>query len=191
MVHQPDRTVRHSVEHCAACGRSLAQQAPERIERRQVFDLPEPKLEVTEHQAEVKICPCGCTNHAAFPPDVTAPAQYGSRLKSVGVYLKEYQLLPFERLTEIMRDLFACETFSEGTVANFAANCSRRLEPVDEIIRAQAAASDVAGFDETGVRAVGSLHWLHVVSTRWLTWYYAHKRRGRQAMDEAGVLPSV
>lgn len=189
MVEKPDRTVRHTVEHCAACGRSLAQQEPEHLERRQVFDLPEPKLEVTEHQAEVKTCPCGCINHAAFPPDVTAPVQYGPRLKSVGVYLKEYQLLPFERLTEIMRDLFACQTFSEGTVANFAADCSRRLEPVDEIIRAQVAGSDVAGFDETGVRAVGSLHWLHVVSTRWLTWYFAHKRRGRQAMDEADILP--
>jgi len=27
---------------------------------------------------------------------------------------KYVQLLPFERLTEIMRDLFACRTFSEG-----------------------------------------------------------------------------
>jgi transposase len=47
-----------------------------------------------------------------------------------------------------------------------------------------------AGFDETGVRATGSLHWLHTVSTRWLTWYFAHRRRGCRAMDAAEVLPS-
>jgi len=47
----------------------------------------------------------------------------------------------------------------------------------------------VAGFDETGVRATGSLHWLHTVSTRWLTWYFAHKRRGREAMNAANILP--
>ena len=47
----------------------------------------------------------------------------------------------------------------------------------------------VAGFDETGMRAVGSLHWLHTVSTEWLTWYFAHKKRGTDAMDAAGVLP--
>lgn len=189
MTEKPDRTVRHAIERCAGCGRSLAKQAPDRVERRQVFDLPEPKLEVTEHQAEVKTCACGCVNRAAFPPEAAAPVQYGLRVKSVAVYLKDYQLLPFERLTEIMRDLFACETFSEGTLANLSDACSRRLEPADEIIRTQASASDVAGFDETGVRATGSLHWLHTVSTRWLTWYYVHKRRGRKAMDAADILP--
>jgi transposase len=51
-----------------------------------------------------------------------------------------------------------------------------------------ATAAPVAGFDETGVRATGSLHWLHTVSTRLLTWYYAHKRRGREAIDAAGIL---
>ncbi|MEK6630849.1 MAG: DUF6444 domain-containing protein, partial [Acidobacteriota bacterium] len=118
MVTTPDRTVRHPVERCTGCGRSLADQAPDRVERRQVFDLPEPTLEVTEHQADVKTCPCGCVTRAAFPPEVTAPVQYGLRVKSVAVYLKEYQLLPFDRLTEILRDLFACDTFSEGTLAN-------------------------------------------------------------------------
>ena len=189
MVAKPDRTVRHPVERCSGCGRSLANQAPDRVERRQVFDLPEPKLEVTEHQAEVKTCACGCVNRAAFPPEVMAPVQYGLRVKSVAVYLQEYQLLPFDRLAEIMRDLFACDTFSEGTLANLSAACSRRLEPVDTFIRDLAAKAEVAGFDETGVRAAGSPHWLHTVSTRWLTWYFAHKRRGREAMDAANILP--
>jgi transposase len=188
MVEKPDRIVPHRVERCSACGRSLAGQEPDRVERRQVHDLPEPKLEVTEHQAEVKTCPCGCLNRAAFPPEAAAPVQYGPRVKSVGVYLGEYQLLPFDRLTEIMRDLFACESFSEGTLANFKADCSRRLEPVEAAIRDLATTAPVAGFDETGVRATGSLHWLHTVSTRLLTWYYAHKRRGAEAMDAAGIL---
>jgi transposase len=188
MVETPDRTVRHAVERCTQCGRTLDRQEPDRLERRQVFDLPEPRLEVTEHQAEVKTCPCGCVNRAVFPPEAAAPVQYGPRVKSVGVYLGEYQLLPFDRLAEIMRDLFACDSFSEGTVANFKADCSRRLEPIEAAIHDLASAAPVAGFDETGVRATGSLHWLHTVSTRWLTWYYAHKRRGCEAMDAAGIL---
>jgi transposase len=188
MVEKPDRIVPHRVERCSDCGRALDRQEPDRVERRQVHDLPEPKLEVTEHQAEVKTCPCGCVNRAAFPPEAAAPVQYGPRVKSVAVYLGEYQLLPFDRLAEIMRDLFACESFSEGTLANFKADCSRRLEPVEATIRDLAAVAPVAGFDETGVRATGSLHWLHTVSTRLLTWYYAHKRRGREAIDAAGIL---
>lgn len=187
-VETPDRIVRHRVERCSGCARSLAGQDPDRVERRQVHDLPEPKLEVTEHQAEVKTCPCGRVNRAAFPPEAAAPVQYGARVKSVAVYLGEYQLLPFDRLAEIMRDLFACESFSEGTLANFKADCSRRLAPVETTIRSLATAAPVAGFDETGVRATGSLHWLHTVSTRLLTWYYAHQRRGCEAMDAAGIL---
>ena len=189
MVEKPDRIVPHRVERCPGCGRSLARQDPDRVERRQVFDLPEPKLEVAEHQGEIKTCACGCVTRAAFPPEAAAPVQYGPRVRSVAVYLGEYQLLPFDRLAEIMRDLFACESFSEGTLANVKADCSRRLEPVEAAIRDLAAAAPVAGFDETGVRATGSLHWLHTVSTRFLTWYYAHKRRGRVAMDAAGILP--
>ena len=61
--------------------------------------------------------------------------QSGLRVKSVAVYLKEYQLPPFERLAAIMRDLFACGTFSEGTLDNFSADCSKRLEPIEAIIR--------------------------------------------------------
>jgi transposase len=190
MVDKPDHTVLHRVERCADCERSLADQAPDKIERRQVFDLPEPKLEVTEHQSEVKTCACGCCNRAAFPPDVTAPVQYGPRVKSVAIYLKEYQLLPFERLTEIMRDLFACPTLSEGTLANFSVACSKQLQPVDVFIRDLVAKSKVVGFDETGMRAVGSLHWLHTASTQYLTWYFAHKKRGSEAMDAAGILPN-
>ena len=189
MVEKPDHTLRHSVERCASCGRSLAKQVPDRVERRQVFDLPEPKMEITEHQSEVKTCACGYVNRAAFPPEVAAPVQYGPRLKSAAVYLRDYQLLPSDRLTEIMRDFFGCDTFSEGTLANIGADCSRRLEPVETTIRDLAAKADVAGFDETGMRAVGSLHWLHTISTQFLTWYYAHKRRGREAMDAAAILP--
>lgn len=189
MVPTPDHTVRHPVDRCTGCGRSLADQVPDRVERRQVFDLPEPKLEVTEHQADVKTCACGCVTRAAFPPEVTAPVQYGLRITSVAVYLKEYQLLPFDRLTEILRDLFACVTFSEGTLANMTTACATRLEPVEAIIRAQVVAAAVVGFDETGVRATGSLHWLHTASTQWLTWFFAHTRRGCDAMDAADILP--
>jgi hypothetical protein len=54
---------------------------PARIDRRQVFDLPEPKLEITEHQVEVKTCACGCLNRAAFPPEAAAPVLSCDRLE--------------------------------------------------------------------------------------------------------------
>jgi hypothetical protein len=92
----------------------LASQASDRIERRQILDLPEPKLEVFEHQAEVKTCACRCLNRAAFPPGAAAPVQQGCRLKGTAVYLEDCQLMPFDRLTEIKCDLFACGSGVNG-----------------------------------------------------------------------------
>jgi transposase len=92
-------------------------------------------------------------------------------------------------LTETMRDLLGLDTFSEGTLANLLRDSSERLESVDEHIRSLVAAAPVAGFDETGIRSEGRLHWLHTVSTDFLTWFFAHPKRGAEAMDEAGVLP--
>ena len=59
MVEKPDYTITYKVDQCLRCERSLKEQASERLERRQVFDIPPPKLEVTEHLAEVKTCHCG------------------------------------------------------------------------------------------------------------------------------------
>jgi hypothetical protein len=55
--------------------------------KRQVFDILPPKIEVTEHQAEVKYCEC-CkkTMTAAFPTGVHVPVQYGEVIRSWSLY---------------------------------------------------------------------------------------------------------
>jgi transposase len=57
-------------------------------------------------------------------------------------------------------------------------------------VRQGITASDVAGFDETGFRAEGRLAWVHCARTGKYTLLMAHPRRGRQAIEAMGVLPS-
>ena len=75
---------------------------------RQVFDLPEPQpLVVTEHRAhDCRCAACGAKTRASFPEGVNAPVQYGARITAFVIYLLHYQLLPEDRLVELMADLF-------------------------------------------------------------------------------------
>src|SRR6266849_6020668 len=59
-------------------------------ERRQVFDLPPLKLEVTEHRVRLKACAaCGHRNRGTFPEGVACGASYGPGVKSVLTYLNQ------------------------------------------------------------------------------------------------------
>jgi len=64
-----------------------------------------------------------------------------------------------------------------------------RIEPSVDAIKEQLIAADVAHFDESGLRVEGQLHWLHVASTDHLTHYDVHRKRGRDGMKAAGILP--
>ena len=65
------------------------------IKKRQVFDLAERALVVTEHQALLYRCEnCQCETKAAFPGGVVSPVQYGERVNGAAIYLNIQQLTP-------------------------------------------------------------------------------------------------
>ena len=91
---------------------------PQKTIRRQVFDLPSLRLQVTEHQSQIKVCPhCHFKNEGLFPKHVTQPTQYGPHLTSVLTYFSHYQLIPFNRLKQLTQDIFKA-TISQGTLVN-------------------------------------------------------------------------
>ena len=57
MVENPDKIIEHKVETCDHCGIDLKAIEASGFERRQVYDIPPIKIEVTEHQVEKKLCP--------------------------------------------------------------------------------------------------------------------------------------
>lgn len=190
MVDYPDHTVFYPVDQCQRCGRCLKNEASSDLEKRQVFDIPTIEVQISEHQAEIKLCShCGHLSKATLPEQVKAPVQYGPRLKAIAVYLRQYQLLPYNRTRELLRDLFSID-LSEGTLTNITETCSELLEqPLDEI-RKQLEQSAVVNFDETGSSIDGKRQWLHAASTPNLTYYEIHPKRGSQAMDQIGILPN-
>lgn len=186
---QVDKVVVHAVERCEHCGIGLTTTAAMDYEVRQVHDLPPLALRVIEHRAEIKCC-SACNQHSRgkFPADVSVPVQYGSGLRGLMVYLMNAQLLPSDRTREVLSEVFGC-TLSEGTLYNARQACSEQLAPVEQQIKQALVAAAVLHEDETGLRVNSKLWWLHVASTSALTYYFIHRKRGREAIDEMAVLP--
>lgn len=188
MVAEPDHIERHTISVCPHCLTDLQGLEPSQVEKRQVFDIPPVKVEVTEHQADVKQCPtCGQSVKGGFPLGVTQPVQYGPRLKAQAVYLSVYQLMPLARTCEVFEDLYG-HAPSQAWVLEALTDIVAPIGPVVEQIKQQITAAPVVHFDESGVRVEGRLNWLHVAGTERLTHYAIHPKRGREGMQAAGIL---
>jgi transposase len=188
-VAEPDKVVDHRPEICSGCGGALGPGTAGDYAARQVFDLPEPKpLIVTEHRAHSCRCAaCGATTRGAFPDEVKAPVQYGPRIAACVVYLQTYQLLPEDRLVELMAAVLGVKLCA-GTIANMSRACASRLRDFATKLRDLVSAAPVKHMDETGFRIGGKLQWLHVASTALMTLYRACAQRGDML---AGVVVGV
>ena len=150
-VCEPDEVVSHEPGDCV-CQRGLAEQPVHPVERRQVFELPERLFWVTEHQVVWKQCPdCGSMVCGEGPAHAPGPAQYGPRFKAMLVYMRDYQHLPYQRLTQFCGDILGMAV-SKGKI--------------EAALRTRLAEADVLHGDETGMRVEGVLHWIHTVCSQ-------------------------
>jgi transposase len=177
-ILQPDKIVEHPTPcSCAGCGWDVSVAPTEKIIKRQVFEIPAPRIIVTEHQVTVKKCPkCNATIQGSFPESVKAPVQYGARIKAVAAYLHHQHFIPEDRLSEVLEDLFGCR-ITPGTMANTTKAQAQAIEPVVAEIACSLKAAPIKHLDETGLRIGGKTKWLHVVSTENQTWYRVADRR--------------
>jgi transposase len=189
LCERPNRVVEHRPRECRSCHAPLDSAQVVGHRRQQVVEVVPARLRVTEHRLAVHRCrACGETTRGEFAGSARSGAQYGSGVKARVLYLQQYQLLPFQRTAEAMRDLFGCP-LSTGTVANIVRECADGLLETELKIKRSLRRSALIHADETGLRVEGRLHFVHVTSNERLTHYTAATGRGRTAMEEAGVLP--
>jgi transposase len=187
---ESDHIERHRPEACQHCQHLFTdEQLAIELKRRQVIDLPPLQVEVTEHQVECLACrKCGQVSAGQFPAGVTQLVQYGSGVKSLAVYLKSQQLLPYGRTQQILADLFGLSVV-QGTLENFMNAAAAKVAPVNEKIKAGLVAAEVVHYDESGFYIGGKRQWLHSVSTFHLTYYAPHSSRGNKALQAIGIMP--
>jgi transposase len=186
-VANPDRIVEHAATLCRHCCAGLDAGSAVGAEKRQVFDLPERMIEVTEHRAAIHCCPnCRGETRAAFPEGVVSPTQYGERIKAAAIYLNVQQLIPEDRAAQALNDLFGAPLICPASLVAWVGKKAQELSPVYEAIGRRVAEAAVRHLDETGYRIAGKLRWLHTTSSLAFTFYRAGEKRGDIPSDLQG-----
>lgn len=185
----PDRVEVHVPQACRGCGADLAAAPVVGAEVRQVFDLPPIELQVIEHQAQRRACGCGLVTAGVFPAHASAPTCYGPGVAALGAYLLGRQHLPIERTAECLAEVFGAPV-STGWLASLLPSAAAGLDGFLAIAREALTGAPVAHFDETGARVAARLNWIHVACNQHWTVLHLDAKRGKTAMDAAGVLPA-
>jgi transposase len=191
-VDNPDRVVWHRPVGCIGCGAVLGSAAAvAAVTRRQVFELPETRLRVVEHRlVSCRCAGCGRVSPPSAPPEVGAPAQYGSSVAALAVYLLVAHHVPVARTAQILADVLGAPV-STGWVAGLTARTATRLSGFADRVHAALRAAPVVHLDETGLRVCAGNRWLHVACTPLLTAYHLDDKRGAAAFEAMAILPAL
>lgn len=183
-VEKADKVQVHLPERCGICGRAIeANEAHRVVSKRQVFDLPEPKLEVTEHQLGEIEC-CGQAQCGEYPAYVTNSVQYGPGVRALVSKLSVDHKMPLEQISRLFTDLYGYELNSETIETALEQGCELAA-PLEAESKAQLQQAKVVHFDETGLRIDGKLQWLHTACNELYTHLFVHEKRGEEALRSA------
>jgi len=180
-VSVPDEIILHAPSSCTCCGRFFESNEISISQQRQVFDIPLIRLKVTEHQIGSVSC-CNQLQKGVFPSSVTAPTQYGERILSFSNLLNVSFGIGYDKISTLCSDLFQC-SFNVGTAVSANEKLYDLLTHYQEEIIDPICTSQVAHFDESGMRVAGSLHWFHTASTDLFCHLFVHKKRGQLALN--------
>jgi transposase len=148
-VADPDCVIEPMARACGHCGSPLDPKSAVRIEKRQVFDLAERPLMVTEHQAAIYRCAhCRGETRAAFPEGVVSPTQYGERMRAAAVYLNVQQLLPEDRTAQALSDLFDAPLICPASIVAWVGKKAQALRQVYQHIGVRVAEPKVRHLDD-------------------------------------------
>ena len=187
-VEQPDKAHVHLPSSCSTCGRTMrAEEKYSIVGKRQVFDLPEPKLEVIEHRLGQIEC-CGQVQSGQYPAYAKARVQYGPGVRALVTKLSIDHKMPLEQICGLFSDLYGYELNSE-TVESTLEQGHSLTAPLEAHLIQELKRATAVHFDETGLRVAGKLHWLHTAGNASYTYLFVHAKRGKKALQsEKSVL---
>lgn len=188
----PERTVDHYPQGACSCGTSLTGATDLGVTRSyQQEEIPVSVSQRVQHDLHDVKCPgCGTEHAASRPAGVpTTALSVGPRLRALCVYLVVHQHVPVARCRQLLADVTGAEV-STGFVHSCLKKASTLAAGAVVLIRKLIAASPVAGFDETTLRAgsAGEKKYVHgAFTSRYSAFWLGTRNLG--TMQEAGILP--
>ncbi len=189
---KPNIAIDHKVTICPHCGKPIPEGTSQTCEKTvQVVDVSGPMqpCSISNHNYYSIICP-HC-NEIVTAPSVTGDCKsvmYGPKLQTMVIYFSVVHSIPYNRIAEIMRDLFMVSSFSEGTVKNLLAKNKEKATPAYNGILPYIAKAKAAGMDETGAYINGELSWFWCLQSRKYCYVFADDSRGMLALERHGIL---
>lgn len=187
MSPTPDTVIEHRPTHCQQCGQDLMGFTYTEFQRRQVFDLPQPRLYVEEHRQMALLCTCGCLNTGQFPISVTAPVEYGPRIHAQSILFNIDYKLPFAKVRQLWADLTVVRhsgyAYNPATLTTAQTTLYEQLGSIETRVKEELQKATVCHFDETGLPVGGKLQWLHVACTALFSYLFVHPSRGQKALN--------
>ena len=183
---QPDHVEEHVPDKCKGC-QQLGQCKMKCCDTRYEYEV-QVETKLIAHKSMGCTCPLsGEKLKGNFPEGITGSKQYGA-----GVFALVNTLLTIGYVSvDRTKQLLSCLRIpiSTGAIQNMLEKAAVvAVKPIDRI-KDKVSSKDVVNFDETGLRAAGSLHWLHCACSGPWRFYTVHKKRGEEGMKAMGVLP--
>lgn len=188
----PDRTIEHKAVVCPHCGHLIPDDAEQAcvktIQEIEIAGPMQPCI-ITEHKYYSAICPqCHKPARAKSVTGECKKVMYGPVLQTMVVYLSVVQSVPYNRIVEIMKDIFMVPTFSEGTVKNILSKNKEKATPIYDSILTYIERSKAAGMDETGAYINQRLCWFWCLQCPKYCYVFADESRGIKALERHGIL---
>jgi len=185
IVENPDIIERHLPEYCNYCGNDISRILAEFVGKRQVFDIPPIKVQVTEHQIFKIRCNCGHETTSSYPTQANAPVSYGNNIESLIGYFHTRQYIPFKRMQEIFKDIFNTP-ISEGGIHYLLNKLVKKSQPAYELIKQKLISNTkyAIGADETGMKVAGNKHWAWTWQNKEATFITITDNRGQRSITQ-------
>ena len=180
----PTRRVEHAMDHCPDCETQLSGGWTHRT--REVIDLPQVPVAVTEHVYMARICP-GCRRRCLPPTQldgvVMGQQRLGVNLISLIATLREEARLPIGVIRKYLRIVHGLHV-SKGAIVDAVHRTAQQGQAKVASILAQIRASPVVHADETGWREDGHNGYVWTFSTPDAR-YFLRRNRSKAVVDEA------